>query len=178
MACFDSLNADSFTLRGDVQLKGDNFRGLFGWHGANPSLQRGLSEVEREQAARQVDLPRPPPVRVVRRVAVQRPQKPDWVALKAKLQQDGKLRFRRVQGKLVAPVLDVVKERLVSTRKPGKARVNFSLKRKVDEALDRHDRWRKDVDIFKAPRSDGKPGGSEEWLRVERFLQDLYADLP
>lgn len=152
MACFDSQGSDSFTLRGDVQLKGESFRGLFGWPGASLSLQRGLSSLENEQRARPAaEPPRRQPVQVAARriVAVQRPQKLGWQALKTKLQRDGQLNFRRARGKLVAPVLDVVKDRLHSIRQPGRARTNYSLKRKVDDALGRHLQWRLGVHVFK-----------------------------
>lgn len=178
MACFDSLSSDFFTLRGDVQLSGEDFRGLFGWHGANHSLQRGLSVVEHEQPARQAEPLRRQPVHVASRVAVRKPQKLDWEAFKKKLQRDGRLKFRRARGKLVAPVLDVAKDRLQSTCQPAKARANYSLKRKVDDVLCRHSQWSMGVHVFKEARRAEKPGGSEEWVGVDRFLQDLYADLP
>ena len=88
------------------------------------------------------------------------------------LQRQGKLRFRTARRKQIAPVDDVVSGRIESGPR------NQHLKRKVQHTLQRDRRWSMNVHVFKAPRVGAKPGGSEEWVAVEGFLESLYKDLP
>lgn len=170
MACFNTPTSQDFILRGDIQLGDEQFRGLFGWVGSKFSLQRGLSTVPERPPTHDVAPLRKAPVASVGHPTWRAAVKPNWESFKTAEQKKGKMMFRTAQRKQVAPVEDVVAARL------GKK--NQHLKRKVQNTLDRDHRWSMDTHVFKVPRVGEKPGGSEEWVGVDGFLEALYKDMP
>ena len=158
LARFNTLSSQEFVLRGDIQLAGEDFRGLFGWIGAKSSLQRGLSAAPDTPPAHDVAALRKEPVRFA--------AKPDWGSFKRAEQKKGNMKFRRAQGRMVAPGTDVVSACL--------GEKNNNLKRKVESTLCRDRRWGKGTLVFKAPRVGRKPGGSDEWVAIDAFLEALY----
>ena len=89
MALFDR-SGDAFTLRGDIQLKDEGFRGLFGWHGSRPSLEKAaprLATASSGAAAPAVAPPRAPGTALAKRAlpAVVATVKPSWAEVCEKL---------------------------------------------------------------------------------------------
>ena len=146
----------AFTTRADVQLAGEEFRGLWGWPGSVPSLCFGAAA--QPQAVAPARAPRRPsgaqsaqsPVTA----SAPRARKMSWS------QVSSTLVFRPVDSVSVAPVAGVVPRKKVAEKvAAGKLRHSWP-----------------DTALFKSARTGAKKGGSEEWVATEAVLQQLYED--
>lgn len=152
MAEFDR-SGEVFVTRGDVKLRGQEFRGLWGWPGASGSLRAPLA---RRRVAARV-----PPVARAKaapsRQAIRAPR-PTFADIRDRLQ------FRVVGQTRVAPVAQVLSVMGRSTSHVGD---------RVERGKRRHG-W-PDRAVFKTARSGPKAlSGKDEWVATALVLEQLY----
>ena len=144
-----------FVTRAELKLVGEDaeFKGIWGWRGSRSSAASSLA----------------PPVDSVSHSrlapslgrATSRAGLSAWAKTKAILVRDEQ--FRKVDGKLVASVPRMYKASNKDAKHAGE---------KVAAGKRRHG-WT-DAQVFKAPRTNDKKGGSPEWVAVESVLRKLF----
>ena len=168
MALFDR-SGDAFSLRGDVQLRGEGFRGLFGWHGSRPSLEKAaprLGATSSSTAAPAVAPLRAQGSALAKRAlpAVVATVKPPWAEVCEKLRPHFFLR----RGSQMASVPLLLSLCRVSKSKKA------NLARDLEKWKQKYHWTQNDVDNSKRKGVGRKAGGSEETVATRAVLEILY----
>ena len=171
MALFDR-SGDAFSLRGDVQLKGEGFRGFFGWHGSRPTLEKAESRLATASSSSSSTVaPVVAPLRVQGSALAKRTLpvvaatvKPSWAEVCEKL----KPHFFPRRGAQMASVPLL----LSLCRAPKSKKGNLS--RDLEKWKAKYHWTQNDVDNSKRKGVGKKAGGSEETVATKAVLEILY----
>ena len=156
------VGGSSFTSRADLRLRGEEFKGLWGWPGSVGALRVRLRSASSALAP---GLPLSLPSA---RIAHGRVVPPPRSAAKRRAPWDlfkKKLAFRHVVRQRVASVAS-----LYSLQ----GKTHKKLKARIDQGMAAHG-WTSSS-VFTTPRAGAKKGGAEEWVATEPVLQQMYEE--